>query len=1456
MKTKKNLNGEMKTNNLFNLLNISIISIILILAVIFISGCIEEQKKPPIEPEPLPTELEYTPTNEPIPCDKTSSIDAEYTIIAPKLMFRGSESSVTIRTEDSEGKPVNKCVKVFMASENKTGLFETQTTEKGEVVVSFVVPEELKQGNHEIIFEDGTKTLEGAVKVREDAAIFIETDKPIYKPGQTIQGRILVVNNNLHPLERNVVIEIKDAKGIKIFKKTEKTNILGVSAFELPLATELNFGTWKINANIEGSQSKETLDIRVEKYVLPKFKINLDMEKEWFLVDEEIKGVIDAQYFFGKPVEGKIKIDAYRYIGEWSKYTTFEADISTGDDGKKEFTLKPVEYISGTYGAGGAGSLLLNATVTDTGGHEEKTTKLLKITETDTILQLISDSRSVKPALPFQILVVTKDPDGNPLEKEVELEIKYKIGEDNYRRGDEGIEKETKKIKTENGIKIITLEAPEDTTGVTVTAKTGKTESLLPLSAAYSPGSNFIHIIQTSKGVPNVGDEVSFNVYSTGKSTVYYDIIGSGRTVFSGTAENDENTKTIKFKITPLIAKNNQAKIVAYQVNPNNEVSADTLPFKTKAQFPVNLEAKFSKDKSEPGEEIDIKFNVNSETVSMIGVGIVDESVYALAEGRLNLQQVFDELEKRFMEPQVEIHPPAVDWRGMPYETKGSKDILDESNIQVISSRELTVPEGQKQEDMWKARGGGGGLGAIDDLVFEEAAMNAAAPAAQKVEATGEADGVEDLQDPSRVRQFFPETWYWNPMLVTDSKGTAEVKLTVPDSITTWKMHAVSSSEDGIGMSDSQLVVFQDFFVDSDIPYSVTRGEEFPIKIIIYNYLNDSQKVFIDLEKADWFKLMDDEKKEATVPGNGVSSVEFKVKPEKVGTKEFDITARTTQRADAIKKTIIVEPEGTEREIVENGILGKDNDEISVDVEMPDFVVTDSDKVFVSITPSIVGQQVNGVEDLLGMPYGCGEQNMMFFTPDVLILKYLKETDQLNPEVRAKTEIFINTGYQRELTFRHSDGSFSAFGESDESGSLFLTDFVLWSFSEARSVKEIDENVLDEAAQWISEHQNADGSWDSIGFVCHQEMMGGLSGKYAQTAYTALALLEYGNSDPSVLNKARDYLEENLDEKEDDSYSLAISSLALFKLESDKADDALFMLMKLAKEDENGIYWESTAPQPVKRYDYMPHPVSSQNVEITSYSALALMEVKDARASDAVKWISSQRNSLGGFSSTQDTVMAFRALITAAVMQGRDIDAEISVLADGKEIKEFTVNSDNFDVLQLIEVPQGVEKIELKFSGTGTVNYQVVKKLNVVLPEIPLKTDLELDVEYETEGIEVNDMISVNVRTEYTGFSNSTGMMLIDIGVPTGFSPVTGTLDDLLENERITRYEIAGRKVIIYVNDLPRGEELVFEFKMIAKFPVKAQIPDSRAYSYYKPEVKGEVKGAEIEVKINLSEIG
>ncbi|MEA1909141.1 MAG: alpha-2-macroglobulin, partial [Euryarchaeota archaeon] len=228
--------------------------------------------------------------------------------------------------------------------------------------------------------------------------------------------------------------------------------------------------------------------------------------------------------------------------------------------------------------------------------------------------------------------------------------------------------------------------------------------------------------------------------------------------------------------------------------------------------------------------------------------------------------------------------------------------------------------------------------------------------------------------------------------------------------------------------------------------------------------------------------------------------------------------------------------------------------------------------------------------------------------------------------------------------------------------------------------------------------------------------------------------------------------------------------------------------------------------------------------------------------------IASQRNSLGGFSSTQDTVMALKALMTAATMQGRDIDATVAVSTDGATIKEIGIDAGNFDVLQTVRVPDGAVEVQLTLTGTGEVHYQLVKRFNTIFPEIAPVSDLQLDIIYDATDVAVNDIVTAHTRVIYIGADNSTGMMIVDVAVPTGFAPVTGSLDRLVTDGTIMRYEIAGRKAIVYVLDLPRGTELAFDVEMRALFPVKAIIPDSRAYSYYDPEVCVGVRGGEIVV--------
>jgi CD109 antigen len=1355
-------------------------------------------------------------TNQPgHPYDPTAKYEGcDLFILAPKVMFTGGESAITIAAA-SGGHPVKQSMSFMLvdAAGVVTELTRCSTGNSGHVVTAFDVPG-LDAGTYTLVAHPAGSdvTFNGSVRIANSSALFMETDKPIYKPGQTIHGRILSLNNNMVPVPGECIVEISDAKGIKVFKEILQTNEYGTASFDMPLASELNLGTWKATAKM--GESKTQLDLRIEKYVLPKFEVDVTTPRDWFLVDERITGHVDADYFFGRSVEGQVAITAYRYVGIWEEYTTYETELV---DGSAEFDLPAVGYVSGTYGAGGMGSMMLNISVTDTGGHTQTTTKLLKITDSSTVLQLIPESCLIKPGMPFTILVVTETPGSDPLDMEVKVNMDFI--DEKYNSNSQ-----SKTVSTVNGVALVTFQVPEDTRSAYISASSDNTSRNMELDAVYSPSGSFIHMVQTSAGIPKVGDTIAFKVYSTNPGTIYYDIVSGGRTVFSAVSEQ----RNISLTVTPQMSP--QAKVVAYIINPNNEVSADTLPFNVVLETPVDLQVSFNQEEVLPGSDVDIDFNAQSR--SMIGYSIVDESVFALNEGRLNLQQVFNELEIRFMEPQVEAHPQGV-------YALGASDIIKDAGLQVLKTPGIEVPETEKLSNEWGFNGmvKGGGMDGM--MMVEEAVVPESGEMPTPVPTPVEQEG--SLVEVGRVRQFFPETWIWEPALLTDNQGRISVSLNAPDSITTWRLHAVSSSPEGFGMAETNLKVFQDFFVEPDLPYAVTRGEEFPVTIQIYNYLDTEQQVSVTLNTTDWFDIIGMSQSQVNVPANSVQSTSFTIKPTRVGTRTVEITAQTADRADALKKQVIVEPEGTGREIIINGMLK--GEDATLDAALPSSIVDDSGKVLLSFTPSLVAQSINGVDDLLGMPYGCGEQNMMFFAPDVEILHYLKVTGQSNPEIQAKAEMFIITGYQRQLTYQHIDGSFSAFGDSDPEGSLWLTDFVLQSFSSARDVTTIDEGVLDSAAGWIVDHQNQDGSWDQIGFIHHQEILGGMQGKYALSAYTALALAEYAG-ESNALNNSAHYLEDNLQGVSDDPYALALSALVLKKLGSNKADDALSMLMDHAKQDENGLYWE-IEPAGDNRDIYW-QPPSSKNVEVTAYGALVLIEHRDARANEVLQWISAQRNSNGGYGSTQDTVLAFKALMSAAANQARDTDAVITVTADGQQISKISVKQDNYDVLQVIEIPTSTKNVTLSMTGKGDINYQLIKKFNVILPDVPEFSDMVFEVEYDAATVAVNDIVDVHVRVMYTGTANSTGMLILDVAIPTGFTPVVTSLDKLKNDGDINRYEVAGRKIILYIEDLPKGMELTFNLQVQAVFPVKALIPDSSAYSYYNPQVKAESRGKEI----------
>ena len=295
-------------------------------------------------------------------------------------------------------------------------------------------------------------------------------------------------------------------------------------------------------------------------------------------------------------------------------------------------------------------------------------------------------------------------------------------------------------------------------------------------------------------------------------------------------------------------------------------------------------------------------------------------------------------------------------------------------------------------------------------------------------------------------------------------------------------------------------------------------------------------------------------------------------------------------------------------------------------------------------------------------------------------------------------------------------------------------------------------------------------------------------------------------------------------------------------------------LMKLAKSDDNGLHWgtdQIPAPEsgaPMKLMPIQSRP-STSAVEATAYATLALIKHGDAlNASQAAKWLVSKRNSAGGFGSTQDTVMGLQALIEQARGAKSDVDLTLTITSTGKS-QNISLNAQNSDVLQIIELPLN-SNVKISAKGKGEAIGQIVRRYNT--PQvIQEKTDiLKVNVNYNADSVAVNDEVKVSVDVSFNPPTPmEAGMVVIDVAVPTGFAAEKDSIDKVITQQKnIKRYDISGRKVIFYVENMLPGNKVSFNFLVKAMYPVKAKAVASQAYSYYQPEITAEASGHDITI--------
>uniref|UniRef100_A0A7N6BLX1 CD109 molecule n=1 Tax=Anabas testudineus TaxID=64144 RepID=A0A7N6BLX1_ANATE len=515
-------------------------------------------------------------------------------------------------------------------------------------------------------------------------------------------------------------------------------------------------------------------------------------------------------------------------------------------------------------------------------------------------------------------------------------------------------------------------------------------------------------------------------------------------------------------------------------------------------------------------------------------------------------------------------------------------------------------------------------------------------------------------------RWNFPETWIWTDI------NTGSITLTVPDSITTWTATAFVMSEKlGLGVIEKPLTVFQDFFLSLNLPTYVIRGEELLLEVVLFNYLPMHLEVSLLLISQLWDSrdvLTYKSRCKVSVKSERGTSVLIPIKPLILGEVPISVKAQSITASDLVHETVLVKAEGLEQSFSTSLLFEVSPSQWrlskNVSFTFPADVVEGSRRVSVTAVGDLLGPSISGLDSLIQMPYGCGEQNMINFAPSIYILQYLRATKQPADDLAS---LLSSSGYERELSYQRADGSFSAFGDQDSSGSTWLTAFVLRCFLQARTFISIDAVVLHKASAWLAAQQGAEGNFVEPGRVIHTELQGGLDGPVSLTAYVLIALLQ--------VSSALIFLETRLALGVSSNYSLGLLTYALALFPSSSANWALSDLIGRAEMRDGVPMWSS--PDGGLSSSWQPR---TADIELASYVLLSAHQLNHiTEGLGLMKWLSQQRNHGGGFGSTQDTIVALQALSTfAGLGQSHDFDLMLTVNISSITVAAFHIQQDNY----------------------------------------------------------------------------------------------------------------------------------------------------------------------------------
>jgi hypothetical protein len=708
-----------------------------------------------------------------------------------------------------------------------------------------------------------------------------------------------------------------------------------------------------------------------------------------------------------------------------------------------------------------------------------------------------------------------------------------------------------------------------------------------------------------------------------------------------------------------------------------------------------------------------------------------------------------------------------------------------------------------------------------------------------------------------RLRHVFEETAYWAPSLETDASGRASFHFRLPDSLTTWKLHALASTVDGrIASLDQTFKSFQPFFVDLDAPQVLTVSDEITLPVNLRNYMAHSLALPVTVKPADWFTLLTASTVQANVAANGTTPVRVGLRATKaVEAGPLRITAANAREGDAVEKTVQVHPDGEPRTVNESRLLRADS--MTLPLDLPADAIAGSVHAELRLYPNLRAHLLHSMKAVLERPYGCGEQTISSTYPNLLYLELLKAAKSTSP-LEGEAQSYLQQGYDRLMGYFGAGVGITYWGRSDEAPDAALTAYGIEFLTEAQPYVKVDQSRIVDALSWLVANQQADGSWKPH----YGETRADLNLYVAEVLHRTLASDALANS---ILKDLRERANKAIIR----AIAWAASSAAAvhdpyanalrLRLAGDTAtaDRLRTELSQTAEHNRNGTHWTRPGYSPFYGWGH------AGELETTALVLSALNQDKpapsdQALADEALYYLLRSQDRYGIWYSGQATVRVLQALLPLAIEEtksnGNTQEFRLAingVALTGKDAEALRTDP------TLIDSPRSLDLTallkpghnELAFSSSSAVTLASAEaSASYYIPwaetATPTQTktqtgkDYGLDFGYScaAESATAGRPIDCTVSVRRFG-SNSYGMLLAEVGLPPGADVDRASLAKLLDSWTISRYELQPDRIIFYLWSW-RAEGSHFNFRFTPRYAIHAKAAPAMLFDYYNPDLK------------------